>query len=61
MGVVAEVEVNNALGHSGYSTYSVPTPRKITGKSLALSKENTFFCQVNVEYLHTYMLQKYST
>jgi hypothetical protein len=40
MGVVMEVsKQHNALGHLGYSTRSVPTPRKTASNFLALSKE----------------------
>jgi hypothetical protein len=64
MGAMAEVS-KNALGHSEYGTCSVPTPHKIADEFLALSKalcrRNTFFRQVNMEYLRTSCkLRKYS-
>jgi hypothetical protein len=42
------------------STCSVPTPQKIAGKFLACPRRKTFFRQVNMEYLCTCKLCKYS-
>ncbi len=42
------------------STHSVPTPRKIASKFLALSKEekNILTSSQNMEYLHPWVLDK---
>ncbi len=37
------------------STGSVPTPRKIASKFLALSKEKNILGRVNMEYLRIYL------